>query len=488
MSSATELYNLYSGFNPNLNIAQQQADMSTAKMKPEMNLAALSLAKAQATRENALAQKTTMEAQDLQKQLQIGEQLAAQRSSATSRLGALAAGDDPSKPIMEKDGQPTKYGVMTDSAQELKAAQAAEQDLRTKAQAYAGTTKGSQYQKDFMAAQKATRDARTAFNKQAQEFSDEIGTSLTSVTDKTTPEDYQRILENIRATGAPLPNNLPPVLNAQTLPAIKQAGKGMLSASQALKLQEKELERERMAAQEKEAVAREERFNRSQERMEARARESADRADRRLALAEDRLTGKKMSAEQARMQRPVNALGGVASTLESLNEFSSGTSVGILPSMQTKDGMINAVRNIAGRKITSTESDQMNTLFKGIGRNLAAIETSGLATGLAELSKSLESGVYIQAGKDGPYEVALKLADIRRIAEENIKPAIESESLTGPQAETAKKLIERITKAIPYSTIDVIKATRQAQGKTGPTIGEATKKAVGGSSGWSIVK
>jgi len=38
----------------------------------------------------------------------------------------------------------------------------------------------------------------------------------------------------------------------------------------------------------------------------------------------------------------------------------------------------------------------------------------------------MQSGIYINAGVDDPYKVAIKLADIRRIATENIRPAIES--------------------------------------------------------------
>lgn len=188
----------------------------------------------------------------------------------------------------------------------------------------------------------------------------------------------------------------------------------------------------------------------------------------------------KMSNEQARSQRAINALGGVKSALETINEFEIGTNVGMLPSLTTKDGMTNAIRNYAGRKVTKVSADQLNTVFSGIGRNLAAIETSGLATGLAELSKSLQSGVYINPGKDDPYSVAMKLADIRRIAVENIKPAIDSGAITPKQAEAAQALINQIETLVPYTTTDVAKATREAKGKGKPTIKEATEKAIKG--------
>jgi hypothetical protein len=116
----------------------------------------------------------------------------------------------------------------------------------------------------------------------------------------------------------------------------------------------------------------------------------------------------------------------------------------------------------------------LNTLFTGVGRNLASIEASGAATGLSELSKQMQSGTYINSGVDDPYKVALKLADIRRIAVENIQPAIDSGLMPKGQAETARKLVERIEAAIPYTTLDVVKAA----GGGRQTIGEATGAAV----------
>lgn len=188
----------------------------------------------------------------------------------------------------------------------------------------------------------------------------------------------------------------------------------------------------------------------------------------------------KATQEQARSQRAVNALGGVASSLESIAELSTGTTTEWFPNLTTKDGMLNAVRNYAGRKISSTDADMMNTFFKGLGRNLAAIETSGLASGLATLANQLESGVYINAGQDDPYRVASKLSDIRRVATENIQPAIDAGLMTPQQGVVAQKLVDRIKKVVPYDTTEVVKAYRQSLGIKTPTLGETAAKAVAG--------
>ena len=185
----------------------------------------------------------------------------------------------------------------------------------------------------------------------------------------------------------------------------------------------------------------------------------------------------KITQQQMMSQRAVNSLGGLVSAVEAIKELPVGTTTGLLPNLQTKDGVLNYVRNNIGRKITKRESEEMNTLFTGIGRNLASIEASGAATGLSELSKQMQSGLYINAGTDDPYKVAIKLADIKRIAVENILPAIEAGVLTRGQTAVARTLVEKLETIIPYSTVDVIKAGRPA-GKQ--TIGESSQQAVSG--------
>ena len=203
-----------------------------------------------------------------------------------------------------------------------------------------------------------------------------------------------------------------------------------------------------------------------------------DRMEERRLVNQLRAEGKSEKITQQTMmaQRAVNSLGGVASAVESIKELPAGTTTGMLPNLQTKDGMMNYVRNTVGRKIASREAEMLNTLFTGIGRNLASIEASGAATGLSELSKQMQSGTYINSGTDDPYKVALKLADIRRIAVENIRPAIDSGLMPTKQADTALKLVERIEAAIPFTTIDVVRAANSGK----QTIGQATEGAVRG--------
>jgi hypothetical protein len=249
----------------------------------------------------------------------------------------------------------------------------------------------------------------------------------------------------------------------------------------------KEQEYKTAAAQDK--VQLEDRLRRERE---DRSREDTQRFQREMALFKienrpTKETSQRASQQQAITQRAVNALGGVASAMETIVELPQGSTTGWLPNLQTKDGMFNAVRNQLGRKISPVDADLMNTAFTGIGRNLASIESSGLASGLSTLANQMEKGTYINAGVDDPYKVAMKLADIKRIATENIQPSIDSGLMTDKQAKTAQDLVNRIDKIVPYNTRDVAIAYREATSRTRgkPTVGQSSAQVAKPGEGWS---
>jgi hypothetical protein len=249
---------------------------------------------------------------------------------------------------------------------------------------------------------------------------------------------------------------------------------------------------ERVRYQEQERTAREQERRQDQERRDIERREDTQSFQREMAQykVENRPpkeTSQRASQQQAIAQRAVNSLGGVASALETIVELPQGSTTGWLPNLQTKDGMFNAIRNQLGRKISPVDAELMNTTFTGIGRNLASIESSGLASGLSTLASQMEKGTYINAGVDDPYKVAMKLADIKRIATENIQPSIDSGLMTDKQTKTAQDLVNRIDKIVPYNTRDVAIAYREATSRTRgkPTVGQSSAQVVKPGEGWS---
>jgi len=173
-------------------------------------------------------------------------------------------------------------------------------------------------------------------------------------------------------------------------------------------------------------------------------------------------------------QRMINATAGAASGFEAITGIKGGTTTGILPFLGTKEGITDFLKNQAGRKLTSDDAKILDVYYTGIGRNLAAIEASGAATGLVGLTKSFET--LKPMVNDSNYVVAAKLADAKRVVEETMKAAISSGTLTDYQKKTTEQLVKRIEKAIPFTIDDVNKAVTKGK----PTIGEATTKSVQG--------
>jgi len=166
--------------------------------------------------------------------------------------------------------------------------------------------------------------------------------------------------------------------------------------------------------------------------------------------------GSKATQQSFIAQRAVTALQGAASTMESVMKLPAGSNAGFLPNLSTKDGMFNFVRNAAGRKVSANEAKSIETLYSGLSRYLATIEASGTAVGLVGLTQQLEK-LQPKAG-DTVGDTALKLADIRRISTEAVSAMVNSGLLPKQAGDAAKVQVERMEKAIPFTTNDVVDA------------------------------
>ena len=160
--------------------------------------------------------------------------------------------------------------------------------------------------------------------------------------------------------------------------------------------------------------------------------------------------------QQFMAQRAVSSLGGAVSAMDAISRLPATATSGVLPNLQTKDGMFNYIRNAFGRTMSANESKSVETLFTGITRNLASIEASGAATGLVGLATQMEK--LIPREGDTAFDVALKLADIRRVAVENMRPLIASGLLKPEQVVEANRLVAKMEQVVPYTVNEVMDA------------------------------
>lgn len=209
-----------------------------------------------------------------------------------------------------------------------------------------------------------------------------------------------------------------------------------------------------------------------QKTLERREEKSADfQARAELAAIRSEMQADKSSRATQQMfiaQRAVTALRGAASAAESIMKLPEFAQVGMLPFLSNKPGLMNFLETSAVRKITGSEAKALETLFTGISRYLATIEASGTATGLVSLSAQLDK-LKPTVG-DTTTDVALKMADIRRISTESIQAMIASGLFPAQQATAAQEQVDRMERAIPYTTDDVVNAI--ARGRR--TIGTGT--------------
>ena len=167
-------------------------------------------------------------------------------------------------------------------------------------------------------------------------------------------------------------------------------------------------------------------------------------------------------------QRAVTALRGAASVMESVMRLPATADAGVLPNLQTKDGMFNYVRNNAARKLSSAEAKDIETLYSGMGRYLATIEASGTATGLTGLSQQMEK-LQPKAG-DTVGDIATKIADVRRVSTEAIQAMIDSGLLPGQAAEAARQQVKRMEEVVPFTTNDVVDAKYAGKKRLGEAV------------------
>ena len=184
------------------------------------------------------------------------------------------------------------------------------------------------------------------------------------------------------------------------------------------------------------------------------------------------VSGAKATQQQFIAQRAVTALRGAASAVESIMKLPGYSNVGVLPFLSTKEGMINYVANSGGRSLSAQETKAMQTLFSGVSRYLATIEASGTATGLTVLAGQLDKLTPMKG--DTVLDTALKLADIRRISTEAVKAMVESGLLPDQQGKAALEQVDRMEKAIPYTTDNVVEAITRGR----KTLGSTTEQAV----------
>lgn len=187
--------------------------------------------------------------------------------------------------------------------------------------------------------------------------------------------------------------------------------------------------------------------------------------------------GARTSAQNQQIQRRLaTATTQAVEAFKAITDMPEGTTTGIIPFLGSKEGIVNYIKSATGRALSSDEANVLNTYFKGVGRNLATIEASGVATGLVGLANSFEA--LAPTTGDSDYAVAAKLAEGRAVIENGIRVALTDPSVTPEQKALLDENLKGIQEAIPYTRRDLnqaLKVKSEAGGTLGSSTTDATK-------------
>jgi hypothetical protein len=159
---------------------------------------------------------------------------------------------------------------------------------------------------------------------------------------------------------------------------------------------------------------------------------------------------------QPQLQRLLGAGSQMEAHLTNLSEMPIGGSIGAFMGVENRapDELSEGLKRTAMRKLfSSDEIKAMQNEFIGVGRQIAALDAQGAATGLVGLSKQAEG--YAPLPDDSPVIVMRKYASLRQIVEQAMKGVLLSGTANPDQKAGAKEIIGKAQAAIPYTVHDV---------------------------------
>lgn len=153
--------------------------------------------------------------------------------------------------------------------------------------------------------------------------------------------------------------------------------------------------------------------------------------------------------------RVVNAGNSAAESAKNISELPMGASKGWLGyGASGGTGILSSVKEGLTKQLSSQETQDYNVMLSGVSRNLAALETSGLAPG-GSLTHSMDA-LAVSPG-DTRMTVLRKQAEMRQIVETNLAANLVNPKIPEPQKQFVRDIITKIQTAIPYTNSDVTK-------------------------------
>ena len=152
-------------------------------------------------------------------------------------------------------------------------------------------------------------------------------------------------------------------------------------------------------------------------------------------------------------QRVLSSANEAASAIKNVTELPTGASTGWFGvGASPGHSLLGSAKGVLTNKLAPQEVQDYETMLPGLGRNLATIETSGLAPQGA-LTGSFDS-LQLREGDTG-YTKLHKLAEYRQILEKGIETNLSNPKIPPEQKEAVQRIIDATREAIPFTQHDV---------------------------------
>ncbi|HLA60903.1 MAG TPA: hypothetical protein VK626_01535 [Nitrospiraceae bacterium] len=138
--------------------------------------------------------------------------------------------------------------------------------------------------------------------------------------------------------------------------------------------------------------------------------------------------------------------------IQNIMELPISTSTGWFGGAQAGTSLLGSVKAVLGQKVTSQEAQDFKTMVAGVSRNLSTIETAGLAPNGA-ITHSMDA-VLLGEG-DTQMTKLRKMAEMRQIVEENLKPQLANPKLAPQQKDLIRNIIGGVQQAVPFTHHDI---------------------------------
>ena len=174
-----------------------------------------------------------------------------------------------------------------------------------------------------------------------------------------------------------------------------------------------------------------------------------------------------------RMMKATNMAVAAASNIMELPESSS---TGWFGNRHPGTTLLGAAKESLVNSLTTQEVQDYNVMITGLARNLANIETSGLAPP-GSFSKSLGEGITLKEG-DSYITKLRRMAEVRQIVTEGMRDVFANPKVPKEQKDALQGTLDTLKEAIPFTQHDITVLQKAPKGTTLADV--AGQKGLGG--------